>query len=685
MTPDRWTRVKETFQAALAHDSAEREAFLVEACAGDAALRDEVDSLLEAYEGAGDFMLGVETEELGTRDTARGGARRCPRCEGRFAISHFLCPDDGEVLVEDEEALVGATLDGLYQIERLVGRGGFGSVYLARHALLRDEVAIKVLRRDLTANPDFLRRFLREGRVARTLRHPYIVTTHDLRVTSEGLAFMVMEYVEGPTLREILERDGALAPERVVELLSPIAEALDQAHALGVVHRDLKPENVVVGEDTVKLLDLGLAKLREMTAEENPSTGLTLPGQWIGTPRYMSPEQWGERPRDGNPELDGRTDVYGLGAIGYELVTGRPPFSGTSAWDLRREHVESPLVPAQELVPAVPPSFGKALARALSKDRADRQSSPGALVDDLRRALTEKPAPRFASSRRVLAWAAAGFLVLAGAATLWGLTETRVDDAVVVSDTRRAAPPKAAKAYREMSDDERVAFVDDRVRAVSRDIAGREYLVPPTARQTIKKRVDWYAMRVGGGVSNREDLATVVERARGYASHLGPIFAEHRLSPLLGVYIPMIESEYKTTSVSSAGARGMFQIMPSTGARYGASPEDLDDADKSARIAARYLASELERFGRDRMSVALSIAAYNRGAAGIERYLKDVTVLTDDEADLRFWELLNSRDARYANAIDDPNYVAQFFAAAVVCENPQAFGLAGGPLSDAAR
>jgi serine/threonine protein kinase len=682
MTPDRWARVKETFQAALLRGSTDRDAFLVEACGGDAELRDEVDSLLEAYESAGDFMLGVETEGFGVRETAQGGARRCPRCDGRFAVSDFLCPDDGEVLVEDEEALVGSTLDGLYQVERLVGRGGFGSVYLARHSLLRDAVAIKVLRRDLTANPDFLRRFLREGRVARAIRHPNIVTTHDLRVTSEGVAFMVMEYVEGRTLREVVDRDGALTPERAVELLAPIAAALDEAHTLGVVHRDLKPENVIVGAETVKLLDLGLAKLREITAEENASTGLTLPGQWIGTPRYMSPEQWGERSRDGNAELDGRADVYGLGAIGYELVTGRPPFMGASAWDLRREHVEASLVPAQSVAPAVPAAFGRALARALSKDRADRQATPGELVEDLRRALTEKPA----SSHRMLAFAAAGLVALTGLAALWRGTGGMENLPPVVSETRSVEPAtKVVKAYGEMTDDERVAFVDERVRSVSREIAGREYLVPPTARQTIKKRVDWYAARVGGGVANKEDLVTVIARARTFAPRLGEIFAEHRLSPLLAVYIPMIESEFKTNSVSSAGSRGMFQIMPETGNRFGAKLEDLEDAEKSASIAARYLTTELERFGRDRMSVALSLAAYNRGAAGIQKYLKDVTVLTDEEADLRFWELLNSTDGRYVRDIDDPSYVAQFFAAAVVCENPEAFGLPGGPLSDDAR
>src|SRR5204863_4289639 len=248
-----------------------------------------------------------------------------------------FCATDGEVLEDDPSSFVGSVLDGQYQIESLLGKGGMGAVYLARHILLGDRVAIKILPPEVRNNPEWLRRFRREGQAARRFRHANAVTVYDLRTAADGTIYMVMEYVEGRTLDAELKKRGRFSAAEAFEILTPIMSVLDTAHSMGVVHRDLKPENIMIGNATengppvVKLLDLGIAKMREIAGGDNGgNTALTMAGQVLGTPYYMSPEQWGEIPRDGNPEIDGRADIYSLGLVFYELIAGRRCYSGTT-------------------------------------------------------------------------------------------------------------------------------------------------------------------------------------------------------------------------------------------------------------------------------------------------------------------------------------------------------------------
>src|SRR5258707_106733 len=233
--------------------------------------------------------------------------KNCTLCNEKFDDSISFCPNDGEVLEEDSGSLVGKALDGQYQIEDLLGKGGMGAVYRARHILLGDGVANKFLPQEMRSNPEGLRRFQREGRAARRFRHPNAVTVYDLRTSSDGTIYLVMEYVEGNPLDAELRKRGRFSPAEAVAVLDPIMGVLNAAHAMGVVHRDLKPENIMIGrastggESVVKLLDLGIAKLREVAgAEKTGNTNLTIAGQMLGTPYYMSPEQWGELPPDGN-------------------------------------------------------------------------------------------------------------------------------------------------------------------------------------------------------------------------------------------------------------------------------------------------------------------------------------------------------------------------------------------------
>lgn len=318
----------------------------------------------------------------------------CTSCKAKYDDSVSFCSIDGEVLEADPASIVDTVLDGQYQMEALLGKGGMGAVYRARHILLGDRVAIKVLPPEVRNNAEWLRRFRREGQAARRFRHPNAVTVYDLRTAADGTIYMVMEYVEGHTLDHELKTRGQFTAREAYETLAPIMSVLDTAHAMGVVHRDLKPENIMIGrpaengEPNVKLLDLGIAKMREIAEGDNGgNTALTMAGQVLGTPYYMSPEQWGEIPRDGSTEIDGRADIYSLGLVFYEMILGRRCFAGNTLHELRREHVTTTPQPLHELVADVPRGFSDAIVRATAKDRGDRQATTRVLADELRAGL----------------------------------------------------------------------------------------------------------------------------------------------------------------------------------------------------------------------------------------------------------------------------------------------------------
>lgn len=330
----------------------------------------------------------------------------CTVCKAKYEDTITFCAVDGEVLEEDQASIVDTVIDGQYHIEAMLGKGGMGAVYRARHILLGDRVAIKVLPPHVRSNAEWLRRFRREGQAARRFRHPNSVTVHDLRTTPDGTTYMVMEYVQGHTLDAELKRRGRFTPKEAFEILTPIMSVLDTAHSMGVVHRDLKPENIMVslpdnnGAPVVKLLDLGIAKMREIAGVEGSNTALTMAGQVLGTPYYMSPEQWGEIPRDQNLEIDGRADIYSLGLVFYELLAGRRCFSGATLHELRREHVSTPPKPLAEVVSDIPKGFSDAITKSISKDRGDRQETAKELEAELRAGL--ETAAAVASKRSTL-------------------------------------------------------------------------------------------------------------------------------------------------------------------------------------------------------------------------------------------------------------------------------------------
>jgi eukaryotic-like serine/threonine-protein kinase len=312
----------------------------------------------------------------------------CRKCGTTYADTVSFCPRDSEALREDHAAMTGRVLDGQYEIEAFIAEGGMGAVFRARHQLLGDRVAIKILPPEMRRNAEWLTRFQREGQAARRFRHPNAVVVHDLRTSLEGEVYLVMEYVEGRTLdAEVRARGGRLAPAESLKIIEQVASVLDAAHAQRVIHRDLKPSNIMLtsDQDVVKLLDLGIAKV---TDAGNAETALTTAGQLLGTPYYMSPEQWGEMPRDGGPEIDGRADVYSLGVVVYEITTGERPFEERTPIELRRAHCHRSPRPLEEFDASIPPAWSRAVLRAMSKDRSERQASAGQFARELRAAVS---------------------------------------------------------------------------------------------------------------------------------------------------------------------------------------------------------------------------------------------------------------------------------------------------------
>jgi serine/threonine-protein kinase len=251
-----------------------------------------------------------------------------------------------------------------YAIERELGRGGTATVYLAEDLKHHRPVALKVLKPELAAalGPD---RFLREIELSARLTHPHILPLHDSG-NADGLLYYVMPYVEGESLRERLTRERQLPVDAALQIGREVADALGYAHAHGVIHRDIKPENILLESGHAVVADFGIAR----AIDQAGGAGLTATGIAVGTPAYMSPEQ-----AAGSRDLDGRSDLYGLGCVLYEMLAGQPPFTGPTAESLAHQHLSLHPRPVTELRPAVPAVVGAALQRALAKAPADRFAS----------------------------------------------------------------------------------------------------------------------------------------------------------------------------------------------------------------------------------------------------------------------------------------------------------------------
>jgi serine/threonine protein kinase/Tol biopolymer transport system component len=353
ITPERWHRVKELFHAALERAPEERASFLSQACAGDEAMREEVESLLGATDA--DEFLNQPAYEL-----AAG------------------------MLVE-ESTLSAGQLVAHYKILASLGVGGMGEVYLAQDVRLGRSIALKILPVDFAKDERRVRRFEQEARAASALNHPNVCVIHEIGRTEDGRHFIAMEHVEGITLRQRMAQ-RRLQLSEVLDIAAQVAGALAAAHAAHIVHRDIKPENIMLRRDGyVKVLDFGLAKLTEnLPKRRNLHEASTIahvhtePGMLMGTVKYMSPEQLREQP------VDERTDIWSLGVVLHEMATGLTPFEAPTTNDTIALILERQ-PPAFVFTDEVPPEFKQLIEKALSKKVADRYQTARDLASDLKK------------------------------------------------------------------------------------------------------------------------------------------------------------------------------------------------------------------------------------------------------------------------------------------------------------
>ena len=276
--------------------------------------------------------------------------------------------------------LARGAMCGDYQVETLIGAGGCGRVYLARHRVLRRAAAVKVLSLELAVSASAYQRFVFEAQAANRVVHPGIVDVHDFGRLADGRPYFAMEVLDGETVEERVVGDGRIAPAAVLDVAERLADVLMAVHGAGVVHRDVKPSNVFLhGEaQTVKLLDFGIAKL--IAPEPGETAVVTTATTRVGTPEAMAPEQIRGLP------VDPRTDQYGLGILVYRALTGAWPFEADDPFEVERLHLEATAVPPSQRAP-LPRAVDVVVARCLAKDPDDRFVHPGAAVEALRRAL----------------------------------------------------------------------------------------------------------------------------------------------------------------------------------------------------------------------------------------------------------------------------------------------------------
>ncbi len=284
-----------------------------------------------------------------------------------------------------QEPLIGTTISDRYLILSLLGRGSTGVIYKARHQLLNKFVALKVLHPQLAGDRESLGRFKREAQAASTLCHPNIVSVHDFGISASGLPFLVMDYLEGVSLADVIAREGHLPPLRAISIFADACDALSHAHRHGIIHRDIKPGNMmlIAGEsdkEVLKILDFGIARLLD-----NEQARLTQTGEIVGSPMYMSPEQCLGK------DVDGRSDIFSLGCVMYMTLCGSEPFVGANIFETMHKRTVQAAVPFSVMAPglSIPACLETVVLRALNQDTNERHQSMEELKADIEKAAAQ--------------------------------------------------------------------------------------------------------------------------------------------------------------------------------------------------------------------------------------------------------------------------------------------------------
>ncbi len=318
--------------------------------------------------------------DLDSRSLVTG--KVCPSCKLKYSPEMERCPVDNSLLaVVRRDPFIGKLIADKYQIVEVLGMGGFATVYKAEQKGLRRSVAIKILHAEFVDKPDKIRRFQHEAESISTLVHPNVAAVYDYGVLPEGQPYLAMELAPGTTLSSVLSECKRFDSERALKIFLQACDGIAAAHAMGLIHRDIKPSNILLdkaedGTETVKILDFGLAKV--VSDESGSREHLTMTGEVLGTPAYMSPEQC-----TGGP-IDFRTDIYSFGCVMYEVLSGRLPIEGDNSYEMMNKHINEAPVSLSKSGAAVPPRMVKIVAKALEKDPADRFEDFDDLKDALR-------------------------------------------------------------------------------------------------------------------------------------------------------------------------------------------------------------------------------------------------------------------------------------------------------------
>ncbi len=651
MEPERWQLIEQLCQTVWEMEPEIRAAYLKEACVGDESLRKEVETLLANRPIVESFM----------KEPAMGAAAKA------------LAKEQEDAPAQD---LIGRTI-AHYCIVGKIGQGGMGEVFLAEDRSLNRKVALKLLPREMQRDAVARKRLLREAHSAAALDHPYICSIHEV-AESEGKDFIVMEYVDGQTLKDRLAQ-GPLPLKEAAQIANEVAEALEEAHEKSIIHRDLKPANIMLTrKGHAKVMDFGLAKQlnppEAIEGEDESVTALTRTGMTLGTLAYMSPEQLRGK------TIDARSDIFSFGVVLYEMLAGVHPFKKETGMDTASAILNDAPQPLGELRPDIPALLQHIVKKMLAKDPRRRYLSIYEAQADLRELLEESGRPAVPKRGRLqsLYWITATALAVVGVG-IWASFRFSPREAALLP-TRIA--PVTTYLYWQKTKTEQIDFVTKQGNRIAGMLGSNSSSIGSDGLRLIKQELDKYVVRRESLSADlgKEGLRPLYARASLHAPLIIQSFAKTGVPPAIGLYIPLVETEYRPCIEGLSDTKGLFQFWPQTARQYGLMPGDVCDAKKEASAAALFMADRIAEFGSDSASVTLTILSFSLGADNVRGYLRKL--LRSGNNERSFWACsanAEKLDERFRN--QGLRYVPRFFAAAIMGENPSVFDLQIKPLS----